>query len=397
MKKRLALFATILLCTSLCGCALSPQNIIKKFVASDTSASVSADEPTASALSISSSEPEADASVSLASVEPDEPVVNPFILGNEDEDDCFFPRQKKSFIRKDFDGCVTVKTTWDSYGHPKSSYSEDTGEDVTYYMEVVDDSGSCVNKGVNADGSLNTVEHYDSNNVLIQMDYYSDNKRVGTTMYNGYGDTTYASYGANLDDPSEPYEYSEYTYDDIGYLIKSYSTNDNLLYVYKRDSYGQPLSTTAYDADTRDWVSVANYDYDQNGNLYSVTYEYADSQELEVMYYEYDSDNRVISQTTCTVGYCSCTEYSYDSYGNCIYEANKQTEFFEDLASADPYYSCTTTYDGYGNVTREETFWAGSFPLVNNYSYAYDDEGNVLIKEMYEDQTLIYTEYYEYY
>mgnify|MGYP003301391835 CR=1 FL=1 len=171
------------------------------------------------------------------------------------------------------------------------------------------------------------------------------------------------------------YRYSQYFYDENGYLShqKDYSDNTpQFTHIYERDAYGNLLTTITLD----------------NNNQ--------ETRESHIL--TLDEDHRVIRDES---SYGAITEYAYDENGNqTMLNINRVGALDgQDLVSY-----LNMTYDKNGNLIRQDQHWEptgeGGYvlydyknqKLVKEISYNLDDTLDGYAEYSYDDSGLVQTE-----
>ncbi|MCD8361525.1 MAG: hypothetical protein LUC98_00980 [Lachnospiraceae bacterium] len=193
-------------------------------------------------------------------------------------------------------------------------------------------------------------------------------------------------YSVNSADSIDDTSYT-YSYDENGYLVMSTSLqareNAHTRYTeYSYDSSGNLLSEYSYYT-AGNVTSQTDYSYDSQGNMLSEISSNLDGID-EINEWTYDEDGNL--RTEKNVNYKSdgtVTEtahtYSYDDEGFCL------TDYYErdgSLVWVEQY-----SYDDYGNVITIDYYsdWSDTEPdSTGTYSYVYDENGTIL-SQTYHD------------
>ena len=196
---------------------------------------------------------------------------------------------------------------------------------------------------------------------------------VSTTVYNQYGNPLFdASYYPN----SDSFFVYGFKYDTNENLVSCASKSNNwqreILYQY--DEYNRPIRRTSPEG-------ISEIEYDARGNVIKRVTSYG-----SILEYEYDSNNKLLKITyTDELGTVSYVQtFVYDAKGQLIKETYEDKELENPLSIVHTY-----TYDENGNLLVEEQVNSSGYRSVDEYQY--DANGNLIKKtERTSHSTIIY-------
>ena len=235
-----------------------------------------------------------------------------------------------------------------------------------------------------------------------------DKRYASTTHYeyDAYGKTVCEVYFSTHDGSMTTHTYK---YDDNQNLIEEvyqYASSPKIVTLYEYDENNMPVRKSGssgvileveYDAKGNIVKeiytnAVLAYTYDENGNLLTEIFTYKDGEVYYHATYEYDAkgnrvkftdDRRVVTshydergnlvkdELLLSDGNVNCTEYEYDTMGNCIKQV---TDFFD----RDGLVIDTFQYDENGNMTEQRLVDEHGLNTTN--AYEQDESGNCIKK-----------------
>ncbi len=206
--------------------------------------------------------------------------------------------------------------------------------------------------------------------ILASYRYY-DNYWLKALDY-GNGDKveyTYDSYGRQTKQTYEDGDSISYLYDNDGALAAVTDSASGITTRYYYDLLGR---ATGYAESGANYSHSVGYEYDENNNLTQLVEDINGTERTTA--YTYDKDNRTTSITTDN----TTVDYTYDSFGRVTQQVTKNgdtvvlTEVFE--------FNNPTTSTTSSQIKSYKTYRGALSDgnLIAQYSYTYDDNGNIL-------------------
>lgn len=256
---------------------------------------------------------------------------------------------------------------------------------------------------VTYDASGELCETVELNITSYNKDYlkctYENGRMTGKYEMNRYNDVI----------GKTEYEYDEYgqsireTVYDIKGEIKS-----ELKYKYTYDENGNYTKKYRYDSDNDEWrlMSEREYDsedrlvyangleyiYDENGNLLCVNY-YIDDKLDSYIVYEYDDKGRELSQKEY---YIEAAEENGEADAKLIYSYEYTYDDDRLLSKISDGYEERYTYAENGQLLEHKTVKLDDYGRLNEETYTYDGNGNILSYTEYNNGELTHKIEYEY-
>lgn len=255
------------------------------------------------------------------------------------------------------------------------------------------------NKGDDAVKEM--LEHFVVKPAEEKIKYYDIYNYITETEYNEYGDEisiigqydytykykydyTYNSNGTirikkeYLDGGDEPYEITQYTYDDnsnlVEKLINSCTSNDTKKYLYEYNSNNDIVKETYTFVSNAEVISRYVYTYSYNDNnvlAKKVTEDYVREETKEEFYNE---DGNVIKAVeTDSQDNVDTYEYTYNENGDIIKEIYTYLPFNEEPIESVTEYDYK--YDEKGNITE---YTENKKSGIDTYKYEYNEQGDVI-------------------
>ncbi|RGD40944.1 hypothetical protein DW159_02790 [Coprococcus sp. AM14-16] len=188
---------------------------------------------------------------------------------------------------------------------------------------------------------------------------------------------------------NEGERYTEYEYDDNGNCISetSYLAGDENrpCMIYEYDSQNRKIKE--YDSNYPDVYTA--YEYDDNDNVVKETYCKENGNKIDFWTdYSYDAQQNLIqSDFFLSKSYSdgngefydsTITYYLYDENGN---EIKKESTVYDENGNMTSTSLVVSEYDGYNNVTNKQTYENDSLKYTDQWEYIYDDYGNAISKK----------------
>lgn len=239
-------------------------------------------------------------------------------------------------------------------------------------------------------------EKYLKNFMVIcatEKEYDADGSLMYTTTYK-YNEKTNTITRTDIDPeyPEDSFVWED-IYDDEGFLVRyNHIENGELLSytLYEYDKDGNKIGEKDYD----DGKLFSEYkrEFDEYGNLVCIT-NYDESGNISYRYeyeYEYNDDGKPVS----------CVYYSdgnRDGYREYKYyeDGTLKTETY---SNTDGEFSSTTEYNKDGKEIRYTSYYdyGDDYTEASEYTYEYDENGNLVLEKSYLDGDIEHMYKYEY-
>jgi hypothetical protein len=220
------------------------------------------------------------------------------------------------------------------------------------------------------------VVYYDGDDAVTRQWEYE---------YNEYGNEIKSIYTNYDEDGTATVKQYISEYDGSNNLLKStlYTEDGTALPDCEYEYYdsGKLKSETSYYKGVKDQYC----EYDENGNETLIIYYDDNGVDEDKTIYEYDQNGNKIKETITYKDYEEISTYEYDSDNNLIHKVHYE----------DGNISYDTTYDSYGNETRDISY--GEYGSDWSYVNEYDSNGNLIKYTSYKTDNLDEPKYYDIY